>query len=83
MTLPSMSNKLLPNMTMLIVIKIMPIIPMTAPTTNNSIMTKITPTANNMTDKILTSPCIRKPKNMINKANEAIIPIKLILLEYN
>lgn len=62
---------------------IIPIIPMTAPIMNNSMITSMTPIVNNITDKTFTSPLIRNPKNNINNASEAIIPIKLMRFEYN
>ena len=66
---------------MLIVISIIPIIPITAPTTNNSITTNITPIENIKIECILTFPWIRNPKNKISNDNVAIIPAALIFLE--
>ena len=48
-----------PNIIMLSIISDIPIIPMTAPMTNNSIITSIAPTKNSNTEIRLTSPFIK------------------------
>ena len=68
---------------MLSIISDIPIIPMTAPMTNNSIITSIAPTKNSNTEIRLTSPFIKKPRKRIKSASIAIIPAKLIRFEYN
>ena len=78
-----MSIILFPSMMMTRVISSIPIIPITAPMINSSIITSMTPIVNNNTDKTFTSPLIRNPKNKSNNASEAIIPIKLMRFEYN
>ncbi|GAB0215585.1 hypothetical protein JPSP3_01100 [Staphylococcus pseudintermedius] len=59
----------------------MPIIPNTAPNTNNSTKSKSTPITNNINVINVKLPWMIKPKNKNNKAKSAIIPEKLILRE--
>ena len=77
-----MSIILSPSIIILNAISVIPIMPMTAPIINSSIITSITPIVNKSTDNTLTSPLIRNPKNN-NNANEAMIPMILIRFEYN
>lgn len=83
MTLNNIINKLSPSIIKLNEIRTMPKKPITAPTIKSSIITKITPMPNKITDIKLTSPLMRNPKNNSNKHNAATTPIKLILGEYN
>ena len=58
-TFNSIRRMLSPNIMMLSIINDMPIIPMIAPMTNNSIITSIAPTKNSNTEIRLTSPLIK------------------------
>ena len=82
-TFPSINKILSPSIIILSVIRIIPIIPITAPITNNSMMSSMRPIVNSNTDITLTSPLIRNAKNKSSKASNAIIPIKFMRFEYS